>query len=282
MKKAFSILAAAAALVFAVSCNQNKPTADEVSAAAVKDATALVEAVVAGDSDAIKAALVTKVGAFDALGISDEKYSDLQDLYNVTFDDTLAENGVDEDDIKAVLKKRGIEIPVIKKVEAPEVVAEAEEKTDELAEAAEEAVENAETAATEAVDAIKAAAADAVEVAEEVVEDVEEEVPFILVEKKPVFNGGDPAKEFSKWVGQNINYPESAKEAGISGKVITKFVVAKDGSVKDVKVIKSVNPALDAEAVRVISNSPAWVPGQNGESPVDVSYTFPVVFVLAN
>ena len=273
MKKFISIFAAVAALFTVASCNQNKTTAEAVAAEAVKNAGAIVEAVVAGDTDAIKDALNVNAAAFETLGIVDDKYADLRDVYTNTFDDTLAENGVSEDDINAVLKKKGIEIPILPRIVAPEAVAETEA-------AAEEIVENAEEAA-EAVDAIKDAAAEALEIPDEVEEAVEDvEIPFILVERKPLFNGGDASKEFSKWLGQNLSYPEEAKAANAQGRVITQFVVGKDGAVRDVKVLRGVNPALDAEAVRVVSQSPAWTPGQQGENPVDVTFTCPVVFVL--
>ena len=281
MKKFISIFAAAAALLAVASCNQNKPTAEAVAAEAVKNAGAIVEAVAAGDTEAIKEAINVNTAAFETLGITDDKYADLRDVYTNTFDDTLAENGVSEDDINTVLKKKGIEIPLLPRIAAPEAVAETEAAAEEIAENAAEAAEAVDNAAEEAVDAIKDAAAEALDIPDEVEEAVEDvEIPFILVERKPLFNGGDASKEFSKWLGQNLSYPEEAKAANVQGRVITQFVVGKDGAVKDVKVLRGVNPALDAEAVRVVSQSPAWTPGQQGENPVDVTFTCPVVFVL--
>ena len=282
MKRFISIFAAVAALFAVASCNQNKPSADQVSAEAVKNAAAIVEAVVAGDSDAIKEALNVNASAFETLGILGDKFADLRDLYTNIFDDTLAENGVSENDINALLKKKGIEIPILPRITAPEAVAEVgETAADELAQKAEEVVEEAEGVLAKSIDDIVDAAAEAVTVPEEVVEEiVDEEIPFILVERKPLFNGGDASKEFSKWISKNITYPEAAKEAGIQGRVITQFVVGKDGVVRDVKVLRGVNEDLNAEAVRVVSQSPAWTPGQQGENPVDLTFTCPVVFVL--
>ena len=114
---------------------------------------------------------------------------------------------------------------------------------------------------------------------EEVVGVEEEEIPFMLVEDPPSFMGGT-TDEFSAWVAQHIVYPEIAKENCVSGKVITQFTIATDGSVTKVKVVRGVDPALDAEAIRVIKSSPKWTPGKQRGRPVKVSYTFPVVFQL--
>ena len=113
------------------------------------------------------------------------------------------------------------------------------------------------------------------ETAEEVVE--EKAIPFALVEVKPKFQGGD-ANTFSKWVSQNLEYPAAAKANGLSGRVMVEFTVNTDGSVSDVKVLRGVDPELDAEAIRVIQSSPKWTPGEQRDSPVKVSYQFPVIF----
>lgn len=111
-------------------------------------------------------------------------------------------------------------------------------------------------------------------------EEVEEEpVIFVAVEEKPQFNGGD-ANEFSKWVAQNLDYPEMARSNGVQGKVVLSFVIAKDGSITDVKVLRGVDSSLDKEAVRVVSSSPRWTPGKQRDRAVPVSYTFPVLFQL--
>ena len=115
------------------------------------------------------------------------------------------------------------------------------------------------------------------EVQEEVIE--EEAIPFQLVENKPKFNGGD-ANEFSKWVNQRLVYPEIAKENGVQGRVMLQFTVNADGSVSNVKVLRGVDPALDKEAMRVVSSSPKWTPGKQRDRAVKVTYTFPVIFQL--
>ena len=111
-------------------------------------------------------------------------------------------------------------------------------------------------------------------------EEVEEEtLPFVMVEQKPKFNGGD-ANEFSKWVNSRLVYPEIAKENGLSGRVTLSFTIKADGTLSDVKVLRGVDPSLDQEAVRVVKSSPKWVPGKQRVRAVAVSYTFPVIFQL--
>ena len=114
-------------------------------------------------------------------------------------------------------------------------------------------------------------------VEEEVVE--EESIPFVMVEEKPSFMGGD-ANQFSKWVNQRLVYPETAKENGVQGRVTLEFTVGKDGKVSKVKVLRGVDPSLDQEAVRVVSMSPKWTPGKQRDQAVPVVYTFPVIFKL--
>lgn len=116
---------------------------------------------------------------------------------------------------------------------------------------------------------------------EEVVEEeVEEEaIPFALVEQKPSFMGGD-ANNFQKWVSERLQYPEIAKENGVQGKVILQFTVGADGNLTNIKVVRGVDPSLDKEAVRVVSQSPKWTPGKQRDRNVKVTYTFPVIFQL--
>ena len=107
----------------------------------------------------------------------------------------------------------------------------------------------------------------------------EDAVPFVMVEEKPSFMGGD-ANQFSKWVNMHLVYPEDAKISGIQGRVTTEFTVGSDGKVYNIKVLNGVHPSLDAEAVRVISMSPRWTPGRQKEKAVPVVFTFPVIFKL--
>ena len=107
----------------------------------------------------------------------------------------------------------------------------------------------------------------------------DEEIPFIIVEEKPEFNGGD-ANEFTKWVNSRLVYPDIAKENGVEGRVTLQFTVEKDGSVSNVKVLRGVDASLDKEAVRVVQSSPKWKPGRQRDRAVKVTYTFPVIFKL--
>lgn len=110
-------------------------------------------------------------------------------------------------------------------------------------------------------------------------EEVEEYIPFSIVEDKPTFQGGD-ANTFTKWVYGNIVYPELAIENGIQGRVTVEFTIDRDGSVKDVRVLRGADSTLDKEAVRVISQSPKWSPGKQRGKAVKVKYTFPIIFKL--
>jgi TonB family protein len=107
----------------------------------------------------------------------------------------------------------------------------------------------------------------------------DEEIPFALVEVKPKFQGGDQ-NTFSLWVNSKIKYPEAAQNDSIQGRVMLQFTVDKKGEVKNVNIIRSAHPFLDAEALSVIKSSPAWTPGRQKDKPVDVVFNFPVVFRL--
>jgi protein TonB len=111
-------------------------------------------------------------------------------------------------------------------------------------------------------------------------DEIDEEQIFFIVEDMPTFNGGDPATEFRKYIGNNLDYPEIAAENGISGRVIVQFAVSKYGKVVDAVVVRSVDPALDKEAVRVVMASPGWTPGRQRGKSVKVLFTFPINFVL--
>lgn len=111
-------------------------------------------------------------------------------------------------------------------------------------------------------------------------ETVEEEtIPFVLADQKPSFQGGD-ANTFSRWIAQHLEYPEIAKENGVEGRVVLEFTVLKDGTLGNLKVLRSVDPSLDKEALRVVSTSPKWEPGRQRDRAVNVTYQFPVVFQL--
>jgi len=109
-------------------------------------------------------------------------------------------------------------------------------------------------------------------------EEEEDNVVFVIVENKPEFPGGDA--ELMKFISQNIKYPVIAQENGIQGRVICQFVVNKDGSIVDITVVRSVDPSLDKEAIRVIKSMPKWKPGKQRGKAVRVKFTLPIVFRL--
>ena len=99
-----------------------------------------------------------------------------------------------------------------------------------------------------------------------------------VVSQMPAFPGGQGA--LFEWLGKNVVYPADAKEVGVQGRVIVAFVVECDGSISNVRVVKTVYPSLDKEAIRVVSSMPKWIPGRQGEEAVPVEYTLPVSFRL--
>lgn len=102
---------------------------------------------------------------------------------------------------------------------------------------------------------------------------------YEVVEKMPEFpDGGMPG--LMKYLSANIRYPEAAHKDGTQGRVTVQFVVGKDGSIGNVSILRGVDPALDAEAIRVISGMPKWKPGTQKGEPVNVKYTVPVMFRL--
>jgi protein TonB len=107
---------------------------------------------------------------------------------------------------------------------------------------------------------------------------VEETKVFDVVEEMPQFPGGQAA--LLEYLAKNIKYPVVAEENGVQGRVIVTFVVERDGSITDVRVVKSVDPSLDKEAARVVKSMPKWQPGKQNGSAVRVKYTVPVQFRL--
>jgi TonB family protein len=107
---------------------------------------------------------------------------------------------------------------------------------------------------------------------------VEGEV-FFIVEDMPSFQGSGQAG-FREWISENLVYPAEAKSKGISGRVYIQFTVDTEGQATDVKVVRGAHPDLDAEAVRVVSSSPAWTPGKQRGENVAVQFTFPIDFKI--
>ena len=99
-----------------------------------------------------------------------------------------------------------------------------------------------------------------------------------IVEQKPQFPGGEAA--LMKYIRDNMQYPSIAQENGIQGRVVVRFVVSKDGSVRDVTVMRGVDPSLDKEAIRVVKSLPNFIPGKQNGHAVNVYYILPVSFRL--
>ena len=101
---------------------------------------------------------------------------------------------------------------------------------------------------------------------------------FDFVDKMPEFPGGQV--EMIKFLSKNINYPTVALEQGVQGSIYVQFVIWKDGSVREVKVLRGVGSSLDNEAIRVIKMMPNWEPGTQRGIPVNTRYTLPIKFKL--
>ena len=101
---------------------------------------------------------------------------------------------------------------------------------------------------------------------------------FVIVEDMPVFPGGEV--KMYEWLGQNIKYPQVAKENGIEGKVYVRFIVDKTGQVTNVQLLRGIGGGCDEEAVRVVNMMPKWKPGNQRGKPVRVQFTIPIHFRL--
>ena len=105
-------------------------------------------------------------------------------------------------------------------------------------------------------------------------------VVFEVVEEMPEFPGG--MKALTEYIHKNVKYPAEAHAKGVQGRVIVCFVVKKDGSIADIKTVRSVDPYLDKEAIRIIAAMPKWKPGKQRGKAVNVRFTVPVMFRLAS
>jgi len=103
---------------------------------------------------------------------------------------------------------------------------------------------------------------------------------FVSLDRQPYFPGG--MQEFYKYLGKNVKYPQEAQKNNIQGKVFLSFVVETDGALTDIKVDRSVGSGLDEEAVRLIKESPKWIPGMQDGQNVRVKYNIPISFSLTN
>lgn len=102
----------------------------------------------------------------------------------------------------------------------------------------------------------------------------------VVYEEMPSFPGGQ--KALMDYLSKNIVYPVKAAEKNIQGRVIIRFSVDLDGSLSDITIVHSVDPALDAEAIRLVKTMPKWIPGTQDGQPVKVNFTLPITFSLSN
>lgn len=102
---------------------------------------------------------------------------------------------------------------------------------------------------------------------------------FVSTDTPPTFPGGMP--KFYQYLARNVKYPAAAVKNNVQGKVFLSYIVEKDGKLTEIKVIKGVSPELDKEAVRVMQNSPKWIPGKVKGAPVRVKYSIPISFKLS-
>lgn len=114
---------------------------------------------------------------------------------------------------------------------------------------------------------------EAVEVEEEEVEEV-----FLFVEEAPHPVGG--LKSFYNYLAEQLEYPVVARRLGIEGKVYVQFIINKDGSITDLEILKGIGSGCDQEALRVLRESPNWVPGKQRGQPVKVKMAMPIIFDL--
>lgn len=202
-----------------------------------------------------------------------------------TFDSEEMEEEIEEEEI--------FELPEPEEIIAPEEVANSQQVTDLLIVQDEEIDETKQAKdvdqvmdneaqlgtvdITEGVNDLNKIEVKEQVIAEPVVVD-DEPVSIAMVEQKPSFPGGEAA--MYQWLSNNIVYPPAASEVGIQGRVVVEFVVGKDGSITNARVVRTRHPALDKEALRVIKAMPNWIPGRNNGQPVKVTYTLPVTFKL--
>lgn len=170
-----------------------------------------------------------------------------------------------------VIQTQQEELPPPPPPEAPEVVTELNIIEDDAKSDNEIGIVNAEvTDKTENIEITP--------VVVEQEEEEDEQVIFQVVENDPEFPGGLEA--MYKFLGQNIKYPQLARENNITGKVYVTFVVEKDGSVSNARVLRDIGGGCGAEAIRVVKSMPKWTPGKQRGKAVRVQYNLPVNFNL--
>jgi protein TonB len=164
----------------------------------------------------------------------------------------------------------------VMKVEEDSKVAEEEVKTMEELVVAKEGISIADVKGTDEVEGKDIADLQDHKV---VTEQKDDEVFLVgAVEQNPEFPGG--MESLYKWISKELKYPAAAQEMGIAGRVTVQFTVWRDGSIRDVVVLRGVESSIDKEAIRVVSKMPKWLPGKQGGRAVNVRYVLPVVFQI--
>jgi protein TonB len=111
------------------------------------------------------------------------------------------------------------------------------------------------------------------------VDEVDEVIPFAIVEEKPMFQGKE-AGEFVKWIYSKLEYPQQAVENNIQGTVRVSFTVNIDGTLSDIRSLRKTDPLLEDCVIEIVKKSPKWTPGRQQNKPVKVTYQVPVLFKL--
>ena len=101
---------------------------------------------------------------------------------------------------------------------------------------------------------------------------------YEVCEQMPIFEGGDAA--LLKYLGENLKYPDNTKDRGVQGRLVIGFIVEKDGSLTDVKVLRPVDIDLDAEVLRLVKGMPKWIPGRHNGQRVRVRHLLPIHICL--
>jgi protein TonB len=171
--------------------------------------------------------------------------------------------------------KSTIRFTVMQVVEDEQIVEEEAMRTQEELIQASEAISIADIVGVGEAEGIDIADLEEYKVITEAVEDI-----FLVgsVEQNPEFPGGMEA--LYKWINRELRYPATAQEMGIVGRVMVQFVVGSDGEIRDVILLRGVEPSLDKEALRVVAKMPKWVPGKQGGRTVAVRYVLPIVYKL--
>jgi len=108
------------------------------------------------------------------------------------------------------------------------------------------------------------------------IDSIQNEKTYLKVEEMPYFPGGE--KALKKYISKNLSYPKQEKESKVSGKVYVSFIIEKDGSITDIKVLRGLKYYFDKEAIRLVRNMPNWIPGIQSGEKAKVQYVLPIEF----